>query len=70
MISDDGNPCSSHFSLFFFGEIFGNSQRYRVCRGVFWSGFQVAIWSTGDPDDRVEVAANYFHFAAPWIVGN
>jgi len=23
----------------------------------------VALWSTGDPDDRVEVAANYFHFA-------
>ncbi|CAL1138356.1 unnamed protein product [Cladocopium goreaui] len=23
----------------------------------------VAIWSVGDPDDRVEVAANYFHFA-------
>jgi hypothetical protein len=27
---------------------------------------EVAIWSVGDPDDRVEVAANYFHFADPW----
>lgn len=25
--------------------------------------FKVSIWSVGDPDDRVEVAANYFHFA-------
>ena len=24
---------------------------------------EVAIWSVGDPADRVEVAANYFHFA-------
>ena len=24
---------------------------------------EVSIWSVGDPDDRVEVAANYFHFA-------
>ncbi|CAK9085234.1 Neuroglobin-2 [Durusdinium trenchii] len=23
----------------------------------------VSIWSVGDPDDRAEVAANYFHFA-------